>query len=250
MRGTSTSMMFNKYSVNPELLANMFNDAQQKGVSYPYAKYYWIDPLTNNAIEKKSLYTNWKSSDGVDGVIGIGYTVRDISRTQIRLYDQNISTPTMISVQLLIGVLACIMYFTGDESSTYRFIKSSCFLVSMFIFLIIFANTQESVNSYDVEIHKKEGILSSLMSVAFMSSVTIYINTKLKGVDKGLYLENSCIFASAILMLLISSYSSTNYKTLAQLVKERVSKQFLFNFAILLNVYIIVNFVLYLLEHN
>ena len=84
------------------------------------------------------------------------------------------------------------------------------------------------------------------MSVAFMSSVSIYINTKLKKVNHGLYIENSCLFAATIFMLLISSFSSTNYKTITELIQVRVTKQFFFNFAILLNLCIVLNFVIHL----
>jgi hypothetical protein len=247
VKSTETSMMFNKYSVDSNLIANMYNDPRQKDGSYPYIKYFWVDPLTNNAVEKQSTFGKWVSSDGSEGIMGIGYTVKNLALAEkSKTYNDDISLEKILFVQIVIGLLGFLTYLAGRDSDVYNVHKALLFMISMSIYVILFTNTQETVNSYDAEIEKLDGILRSLMSVAFMSSVSIYINTKLKKVNQALYIENSCLFAATIMMLLISSLSSTNYRTIGELIQVRVAKQFFFNFAILLNVYIVINFLIHL----
>ncbi len=247
VRSSEQTMMFNKYRVNYNLIANMFNDAQPKDTSYPFIKYYWVDPLTGNAVEKRSTYGTAVSNDGVEVIMGIGYTVKNLaSSEETKLYNASIPKYNIIFVQVIIGLIGFIMYLSGRNSDVYNVHKSILFMISMFIYVILFTNIEETANTYELEIEKLEGILRSLMSVAFMSSVSIYINTKLKKVNRSLYIENSVLFAATIMMLLVSSLSSTNYKTISELIQVRVSKQFFFNFAILLNVYIVINFLIHL----
>lgn len=247
VKSTETSMMFNKYSVDSNLIANMYNDPRKKDDSYPYIKYFWVDPLTNNAVEKQSTFGKWVSSDGSEGIMGIGYTVKNLALAEkSKTYNDDISLDKILFVQIVIGLLGFLTYLAGRDSDVYNVHKALLFMISMFIYVIVFTNTQETANSYDAEIEKLDGILRSLMSVAFMSSVSIYINTKLKKVNQTLYIENSCLFAATIMMLLISSLSSTNYRSISELIQVRVAKQFFFNFAILLNVYIVINFLIHL----
>ena len=164
-----------------------------------------------------------------------------------KLYNASISLDKLIAVQMIIGFIGFMIYFLRRKSDTiHNVIKSVVFMIVMFTYIISFMNVEETDNTYELEIEKLEGILRSLMSVAFMSSVSIYINTKLKKVDRSLYIENSCLFAATIFMLLISSFSSTNYKTITELIQVRVTKQFFFNFAILLNLCIVINIVIHL----
>lgn len=247
VKSTESSMKFNPYSVDPNLIANMFNDAQPKDVTYPFIKYRWVDPLTGNAVEKRSTYGTAVSNDGVEIIMGIGYTVKNLTASEdTKLYNASISLEKIIAVQIIIGLIGFIIYLLGSNSDISRVPKALLFMITMFTYVILFTNIQETANTYDLEIEKLEGILRSLMSIAFLSSVSIYINTKLKNVDRSLYIENSCLFAATILMLLVSSFSSTNYKTISELIQVRVSKQFFFNFAILLNLYIVINFVIHL----
>jgi len=246
VKSTETSMMFNKYTVDHNLIANMYNDPRQKDTSHPYIKYYWVDPLTGNTVEKQSTFGKWVSSDGSEGIMGIGYTVKNIGESSTRVHNEHIHVGKVIFTYLVIILITMIIYLSGSNSDVYKVPKALLFMISMTTYVILFTNVQENPNSYEAEVQKLDGILRSLMSVAFMSSVSIYINTKLKKVDRSLYIENSCLFAATILMLLISSLSSTNYKTISELIQVRVSKQFFFNFAILLNVYIVINFVIHL----
>jgi hypothetical protein len=242
-----TNMMFNKYTVNDELASIMFNDPRTKLAEYPSVKYYYIDPLTGNAIEKESIYTTWRSHSGIEGYMGVGYTIGDLASKNDQLYVDSISIPKIIFAHLVCLILTYIILTTGKKIDPINAHKALMFMGMITIFLVNFLSTKENPNSYTIENEKMDRIVKGLMSLAFLTSVCIYVITKLRNTRRDLYFENSCVFAVAVVMMLISQYTSVNYKNLGELIEQRISKQLFFNYAVLLNIFMIVNFIIFYL---
>ena len=64
----------------------------------------------------------------------------------------------------------------------------------------------------------------------------------MKKINLKLFYENSIIFTFIIILLLATNFSISNYKNIKQLVNIRINKQYIYNFAIILNILILFNY--------
>ena len=69
-----------------------------------------------------------------------------------------------------------------------------------------------------------------------------------KSLKKNLFIESSLIFAISLILLLFSAFKITNFTTLDELVKDRISHQLVFNFSIILNIFVIINYIIHILQ--
>ena len=115
------------------------------------------------------------------------------------------------------------------------------------IYIIYYSSVYENQNSLAGEANKLNNMDNGVLSASFLVGVNIFIITAIKSsLTNHLNKETSLIFAVSIILLLFSIFRITNYTSLKELIGIRVSSQFLFNYSVLLNSFILINYIIYI----
>jgi uncharacterized membrane protein len=91
-------------------------------------------------------------------------------------------------------------------------------------------------------------IISSILTFSFLSGVNIYILKSLFENKKQYFKETAFIFGIAIILILMTTYSYMNPSSMDSIITQRISAQLTFNLAVLLNAFILINFMVYTLS--
>ena len=245
----SDKFISTKYVPDVNLLMNMFYTGSQKVVNQ--FDYYWISPLTNKIIRKKNFYLIHPEFTDIEGnkikgaIIGIGYAVENISETYQILYYDYISPWAKITIALSVIFISWVILYT-QETTVKGFVKSLIFVVFSLLFIILYSGVIENQNSQKSELEKINTIDNGVLSASFLVGVNIFIITAIKTrLMNHLNKETSLIFAVSIILLLFAIFRYTNYTTLREMITVRITSQYLFNYSVLLNAFILVNYIIF-----
>ncbi len=116
------------------------------------------------------------------------------------------------------------------------------------LYILSFLDTDEPYSSdIQTEIQKEQDIGSSILGMSFLSGVNIFIMNFIYQNKKELFLEISAMFGVSILLLLVAIYKAAHKNYLSDLISARITNQLVFNLAVFLNGFIIMNFIFYTL---
>jgi hypothetical protein len=116
---------------------------------------------------------------------------------------------------------------------------------------LYFLSRKELYGSNTTELEKQQNINSGILSASFLVGVNIFIlNSLQKSLKKDLFLESGFVFAISLILLLIATYKLTDYGTISDIIKVRLSNQLVFNFSVLLNGLIVLNYIIYILTNK
>ena len=207
-----------------------------------------MDPLTVKTVAKKSVVLKWDDkTNGKTCVIGMGVDLEYLDEDNIFYYFKELgyTYPALISVLTL--VISIILYkLKGEQNSNF---KAMFFLLLTNTYLTYFLSKHEIYGSSDLEHKKEQNINSGILSISFLVGVNVFILTTLeKSIQKILFTESGFIFAISLILLLIATLKSTNFMSTSDVIKSRLSTQLIFNFAIILNTLIIMNYIIYILS--
>jgi len=236
--------VFLNQTVNMELTKNAFEIAR-RGITE--LKYYWPDPLENVPVEKLSfLFTIPKDDIHNELLIGIGMDVKNLDRKNRIYYVQEIYMIYVIFLSLLslfISILISLYKSSGYSRKQYSF------LIITNLYLLYFLNNSEYKGTSESEIMKIDQTSNALLSVSFLVGVNTFIITSLTNFyDKSLFSQSAIVFALSVILLLASAFKITDYVTLDEIIKTRISNQLLFNFSILMNGFVVLNYIMYIIK--
>ena len=239
-------LIYTKFTTDKDLIKNFYDSSSDNDFSE--VKYYWLDPLTVKTVAKKSVVLKWDDkTTGKTGVIGMGVDLEYLDEDNIFYYFKELgyTYPALISVLTL--VISIILYkLKGEQNSNF---KAIFFLLLTNTYLTYFLSKREIYGSSDLEHKKEQNINSGILSISFLVGVNVFILTTLeKSIQKILFTESGFIFAISLILLLIATLKSTNFMTTSDVIKSRLSTQLIFNFAIILNTLIIMNYIIYILS--
>jgi hypothetical protein len=107
-----------------------------------------------------------------------------------------------------------------------------------------FLNMSYKLNSYEILKYKFDDINSSTLSVAFLISANIFlINIVKDNKIISLYYTNILLFCASMLFLLCSLYKKNNYVYNYDIINILFIKELLFNLVIIMNVFIVLNYI-------
>jgi hypothetical protein len=240
------NLVFTKYTTDKNLISNMYGSSNtSKGTDIMY---YWVDALTSKLVSKQSRVIRWyDNNNNKSGVIGIGFDIEDLDDiNKFNYYDKIIKIyPILIS--LLTYFISIMLYKLKNTNEFYY--KPFLFLIATNIYILYFLIGTENIGSSSIEIQKEENIGRSILSVSFLVGINVFILTSLQqSFKRDLFIESGFVFAFSIILLLFSIFKSTSYITVNQIISIRLSQQFIFNFAILLNTLIVINYIFYILS--
>jgi hypothetical protein len=237
-----------QHTLSSNAVINMYNHSDVGQIDS--LDYYWIDPLYKNtrtgnlSVKKKSLFTQFSFKDqNISGIIGMGYNKPD--PTTHKMYKRF----TYINkLELLIGSLVTIvlsLVISKLNTVKYTKIKAFIFLILINLYILIFNNTESQVSKIVDENRKIETVNSNILNLSFLSSINLFILTTLYYSNKDLFVETSVFFGMTIFLLLLATYKSTSQNTIFDLIKITVTNTFIFNYAVILNIIILSNFMFY-----
>ena len=245
VKDTKANLVFTKYTTDKKLIDNMFNDSNSKLESK--IGYYWIDPMTNLLSKKISLYSKYEDEYNNCGIIGIGYNIENLLELHKFIYFEKTNKYLILSMSLLSIIMTIIIILINKETF-FSLIKALFILIVLNYYFYYFLNTLELSGSVENEKYKILNINEGILSMSFLYAVNIFILNSLNKSFKAnlLFIESSIFFTISLVVVLSSVFKVTNYNTIDNLLNIRVSKQFLFNSAIVINVFIIINYLVFM----
>jgi hypothetical protein len=232
-----------KYAKDEDFLHNFYNLNEK-----PYTKisHFWIAGEFQPQLRKNSVGVKYDDGKGNTGIIMAGYNIENISQKYYTQYFK-FTKKIIYTISLITFIVALILCFINKENK-YSFIKGILLILIINIYLTIFILSGEDERTIEAETQKENNINSGILEISFLVGVNIFIIGKIERdkIKKSFILESSFMFVLVLITLLISTIKMTNYSILRELSIKRLEKELFFNVSILLNIYIIINFGLYM----
>ena len=235
------TLIFTKYTTNEDMEINAYNVVSANRKEGGKIKYFWIDPISSNPSLKETLFLRWDDPHSKrTGLMGIGMSLEYLNQTGLTKYINMIHKEDLLYVSIISFVIALTIHFT-EKNVILSYVKSIIFIIISNAYILKYINKYEGRTTI-------ENINSGALSVAFLAGVNIYIIGILSSNSKSfLYIQSSIIFALSISLLMISILQYTNLTEINYMISNRISNELLFNFSIILNMVILINFILHTL---
>lgn len=245
MKDQQENFPFIKEETNEKLIHNMQDLGNLKKVNS--IKYFWTDPLERTLIKKESYFINWyDKNDNKKGVIGMGYNTNNILQTNTISYSNYIHYFNLTILNIIILLVISVTFFITNHR-----VKSLLLLLICLFYITNYIQSKELLGSFETENLKVQGINSSILGISFLVGINIFILSSLKReIKNNLFIESGIIFSLSLMLLLLSMFKVTNFMNIRELMEDRISNQLLFNFCILLNLFVIINYVLFVISRS
>jgi len=242
------TLIFTKYTTNEDMVINAYNVVSLNKKEGGKIKYFWIDPISENPTLKETLFLRWDDPHSKrTGLMGIGLSLEYLNQTGLTKYIDMIHKEDLLYTSVITFIIAVIIHFT-EKNINHSYIKSVIFLIISNGYILNYINKYEGRTTIENELSKIKYINSGALSVAFLAGVNIYIIGILSSNKKSyLYIQSAIVFALSISLLMISILQYTNLTEITNMISNRLSNEFLFNFSIILNMVILINFILHTL---
>lgn len=246
LKSNFEKMIYTKYTTDPNLINNFYEST--KNGTFSKIKYYSIDRTTNKSIEKISIIARWYDKEsGKTGTIGIGYNTEYLDNINSFYYLKELGYVYPIFLSILTLIMSILLYkFKNNKHPGY---KAFLLLILSNIYLTHFFTKREIYGNNRMEEHKETSINSGILGVSFLVGVNVFIlNALQKSLKKDLFTESGFIFALSLLLLLMATLKVTNFMSASDVLKNRLITQMIFNFAVILNTLIVINYMIYILS--
>jgi len=101
---------------------------------------------------------------------------------------------------------------------------------------------EDEEGSVEIELKKFENINQGILSMSFMTGLSIFILNKLKEKENFLYKETTFLLIVYMIAIIAILFKNNAYVKTEDVTAHRVFKEFIFNYCILINMFIIINF--------
>lgn len=239
MKDVGEQFVFLKQTSDPNL-AKHFMELGRNGVTS--VKYFWPDPVELKPTKKESqIITIPANKEHGELLMGIGLDLVNLDQSTRFYYINELHKSYLVLISLLTLFIAIIVYLFSKSNGH----KSFIFLFLTNLYLLYYMNNSEYHGSTETEIKKIDQINSGILSVSFLVGVNTFIITSLtKLSDNELFIQSAIVFAISVILLLFSAFKITNQITISDLLNDRISNELIFNFSILLNIFVVSNYIL------
>lgn len=230
--------MFSSYAPDSKLIDNIY---LSNGRLTAY-EYYSMNS-TKDKHERKVIVANkFDNGKGFTGVIGVTLSIEDLSDTYRYYYIECINKYAILATIIFTMFLTIIV-------SKISIKLTALYFTLIISFIAYYLNLFESFNSAKVELDQIKDIDASILSLTFFSAITIFLlskNINLKYFSKTLLISDYTflLFTVSGLYILFSMFIMSNHKDLKQLKERRLTKQYLFNYSIIINIVLIIHFLI------
>jgi hypothetical protein len=241
------SFLFSLFSPNPNMINQMYDLGHQTGEMNEMS-YYWLDPITHRAVKKRYVVSNYNKTDEngeVNGVIGISYIMTDIEMNYSNKYYDFVDFSFLIYISLTTFIISFVLYLSTNKEDI---IKPLILLIGSNGYLTYYMSTVEGLTNLETEQNKMKDINEGILSISFLVAVNIFIIETLKKVKTkySLHNESAFLFCVSLILLLLALYKRSNYNKIDDVRSDRIEKQFMYNWSIYINLFILINYLVYI----
>jgi len=227
--------LFSNFKPDEKMIDNIY--ANHSLSTYDF---YAMDTKSKNYERKRMIARKFDNGKGYSGVIGVIVTIEDLTFAN-RDYYINCINKFAVLATILITLFLTILLSKISESLSFLYFT---FIMS---FIVYYLNLFETFDSAKVEADQIKEIDSSILSLTFYSAITIFLlsrNINLKDVSKTILRTDYpfLLFTVSGLYILCSMFVISDYKDFQQLKSRRLTKQYLFNYSIIINIILVIHF--------
>jgi len=210
-------------------------------------KYFWTDTNLEALVQKETYFVKWiDEKNNKTGVLGIGYNINNILESNTIIYSNYIHYAHLFFLNFIIFTVSYITYTITNHK-----VKSLILLLISLTYFDYYINSKELIGSFNTENLKIQSINTSILGVSFLVGMNVFILTSLKKeIKMELFTESGIIFSLSLILLLFSMFKDTAFINIRELMQDRISNQSLFNFSILLNLFVIINYILFVVSRK
>jgi hypothetical protein len=248
-------IIFEKLPTGEDLIKNMYNMADTY-IGTNTLDYYWISSDSNKVpIKKHSIFTNFKhevdKDNTIEGVIGIGYATQSLHDKYSHIYYDRMHTVVKIAISLFIFISTIGLDFTTKHD---HMAKALIFFFTLNLYVCYFMSKINTLSTIGIEEGNVKDLNEGILGIAFLVAVNIFIidtmsksnSTVKKSERKFVYNESALLFCVSLILLLTSMFKSTNYTTVEDIREKSTISQLAFNMAIIVNLFIFLNYLTFI----
>lgn len=239
------NFVFVREKTNKDLLYNMYSSATVNDKSeenQTLIRYYWTDPINNKLTLKEAVVHKWQTEDGRTGIIGMGYTVKELSDKIKIQYKDFINFHASLSYLVVTGLVTILL------------LSRNTIMALLFFFLALsgfktYVENAEFIGSTNSENTKTESMNSKILSISFLLGVNIFIlNTLEKQYSIKTFSDTAVIFSFSLILILFNIFDDPSSSNVTDIMRERISKQLIFNLSVILNIFIILTYFVHIIK--
>ena len=241
--------VFIKQSLDPNTLLRFFEMGKKEAINK--ISYYWVDYIEGELtpiLEDSYYMVIPGTKDNNEAIISISIDMENL-KSKNKFYYITYTKPVyIIMLSLITFIIAIILYASSTEESRYN---SFIFLILTNYYLTDFLDNSEYHGTTETELKKIQQVNGGVLGVSFLIGVNTFIITYLtKNDHKDLFVQSALIFAFSVIILLMAAFKHTDSITVKQLLTERLSNQLLFNFCLLMNIFVVFSYILSVLKKH
>jgi hypothetical protein len=212
----------------------------------PYSKFrfYWYDPVFDKVVDRKSIVYIYDDGFGNKGTLSAGYTTKNITKEYTYNHYKSKEGKSLYSAGLFFTILiTIIIYYSNIQQPKIAIIKAILFFSLLMSYMTYYFSLYDEYGTFEIEKSKFENINQGILSMSFMTGISIFILTSMKENDKKyLYKETSFLLIVVMIGIIASLIKNNSYLSSKEITSIRSTKEFIFNYCIFSNLFIIINF--------
>lgn len=211
----------------------------------PYSLYqfYTYDPIHDSYVERKEIVYRFNDGEGNTGIISSGYVVANINKDYTYNHLKGEGRQLYFLTILITLFLSFFIFAINSRDKKSSLIKSCIFFTIIMIYITFYFSSHDEYGTFDIEKEKLNNINQGILSMSFMSGISIFILNNIKGDKrKHLYYETSFFLIVVMMTTIASLFKNNQYIRAEEITKIRSTKEFIFNYSLFVNLFIIINF--------
>jgi len=241
--------VFIKQALDPNTLLRFFEMGKPGAINK--ITYYWVDYIEGKftpILEDSYFMVIPGTKDNNEAIISVSLDMDNLKANNTFYYVKYTRKTYIVMLSIMTLIIAIMLYASSTEESRYN---SFIFLILTNYYLTEFLDNSEYHGTTETELKKIQQVNSGVLSVSFLIGVNTFIITYLtKNDHKDLFVQSALIFAVSVIILLIAAFKTTDTITVNQLLTDRLSNQLLFNFCLLMNIFVVFSYILSVLKKH
>jgi hypothetical protein len=208
-------------------------------------RFYWFDPVFDKMVDRKSMVFKYDDGFGNTGTISSGYTIKNMTKDFTYNHYRSDEGKMLYYLGLISTIIIAIIIFYSNIKLNPKLglIKAIIFFSILMSYMTYYFSLYDEHGTFDIEKMKFDGINQGILSMSFMTGISIFILTSMEKSHKdSLYNETSFLLVIVMFTIIASLFKNNSYVTPAEITSIRSIKEFFFNYCLFVNLFIIINF--------
>ena len=206
-------------------------------------QFYTYEPIHDSYVERREIVYRFDDGEGNAGTFSSGYIVANINSDYTYDHIKEEGRSLYFLTILITLFLSFFIFAINSRDKKSSIIKSCVFFTIMMIYITFYFSSHDEYGTFDIEKEKLNNINQGILSMSFMSGISIFILNNIKGDRrKHLYYETSFFLIIVMMTTIASLFKNNQYIKASEITKIRSTKEFIFNYSLLVNLFIIINF--------